>query len=360
MRILFDGYWWMNGPAANRSVQREIIRAWSRVFPEDELVVALRQDAAPDDLPPGTEAVRTRLWPHAAANIVELPRLARRARADAVIAHNFTPWSGPTATFVHDVMFAEHPEWFSRSERMYFAAMLPTARRARLVVTSSETEAHRIRRRLARSAPSVVAVGLGAPTSIVGAEPRRPDVAAGLDGFALTVGRLNARKNLSAVIDAAAASSRITPQTPLVVVGSSEHSGVAAELPPDIDALRMEGRVRFAGRLTDEELSWMYRNCAVNISLSRDEGFGLTPIEAVASGAPLLVSDIPVHRETVGDVARFVPLDVPPTEVAAMIDLTWGSRTDPVLRNDVLNRCEWGAVARRYREAVESLTPATR
>lgn len=352
MKLLFDGYWWDRGPAANRSVQRELIAAWSTEFPDDEIIIALRRGAAGAGLPDRATRAETRLWPHAASNVIELARIARRQHVDAIIAHNYTPWSGPSATFIHDVMFAEHPEWFSRSERIYFSAMLPTARRAGLVVTSSQTEADRIERHLPRSHAPVVAVALGAPPAIVDARPRRPEVAAGLESFAVTVGRLNVRKNLIAVIEAAAASVHITSASPLIVVGSSEHSGVGADLPAEIDRLRADGRVLFSGRLDDDELAWLYRNCAVSISLSRDEGFGLTPIEAVACGAPLVVSDIPVHRENVGAVAHLVPLDAATSVAAAAIDLAWGSPSEGSLRHDVLIRCDWGAVVRRYRDAV--------
>ncbi|HWV50853.1 MAG TPA: glycosyltransferase family 1 protein [Microbacterium sp.] len=352
MKLLFDGYWWDRGPAANRSVQRELILAWAAEFPDDEIIVALRRGAAGAGLPDRATHAETRLWPHALSNFVELGRIARRHEVDAIIPHNYTPWSGASATFVHDVMFVEHPEWFSTSERAYFSAMLPTARRAGLVVTSSQTEADRIDRHLRGEHEPAVAVALGAPPAIVDARPRRPEIATGLESFALTVGRLNVRKNLLAVIEASGASEHITPTSPLVVVGSSEHSGVGADLPAEIDRLRADGRVLFAGRLDDDELAWLYRNCAVSISLSRDEGFGLTPIEAVACGAPLVVSDIPVHRENVGAVAHFVPLDAPASAAAAAIDLAWGSPSEAALRHDVIIRCDWGAVVHRYRDAV--------
>ncbi|MEE3703896.1 hypothetical protein V2H43_10825, partial [Pasteurella multocida] len=158
MRILFDGYWWHTGPGANRTVQREMIRAWAARFPEDDLTVALRRGAPADDLPEGVRVARTRLWPHAASNRWELPRLAAAARADATVSHNYAPASGPSLVFVHDVMFEEHPEWFSRAERLYFRPMLPWARRATAVATSTRTEAARILR-LAPSLPQPIVTG---------------------------------------------------------------------------------------------------------------------------------------------------------------------------------------------------------
>ncbi len=346
MRVLFDGYWWASGPAANRTVQRELVLAWRRAFPEDALTIALRRGADAADVPPGVRVVRTRLWPHALSNLVEL-----RARgADAVVAHNFAPLAGRGVLFVHDAMFVDHPEWFSAKERGYFSAMLPSARRARVVATSTATEAARIERIAPHLAP-VAAIGLGPTPAIVDAEPRMPEIVADVTAFALTVGRLNVRKNLAAVIAAAGSSARIGTASPLVVVGSSAHSGVTGDLERALAALPDRRAVRIAGRLSDAELAWLYRHTALVVSLSRDEGFGLTPLEALALDAPLLVSDIPVHRETMGRAAHFVSPDAPATELGRAIDDAWGERAPSHERRVALERWQWDAVARRLRES---------
>ena len=219
MRILMDGYWWHDGPQAARTVQRELVLAWARAFPEDEVVVALRRDAETDDLPAGAEVVRTRLWPHAASNRWELPLLAAGAGTELAVCHNYTPAAGPSLLFLHDVMFEEHPEWFSLAERLYFSAMLPWARRAALVATSTRTEADRIARH-APSLPQSIVTGLGVPPSL-DAEPRRPSRVPAGSEFAVTVGRLNVRKNLETAMLAAVHSARISPEHPLYVVGGT-------------------------------------------------------------------------------------------------------------------------------------------
>jgi glycosyltransferase involved in cell wall biosynthesis len=57
------------------------------------------------------------------------------------------------------------------------------------------------------------------------------------------------------------------------------------------------------GRLSDEELSEHLRHAAVVLQPSSDEGFGLQPLEALASGAPLVVSRADAVLEVVGDCA---------------------------------------------------------
>lgn len=353
MRILFDGYWWHKGPFANRSVQRDLILTWREEHPEDDLIVAVRKkdSGGPPMTAEGLAAVHTRAWPQALSNIAELGLLARRAHADVVLAHNYTPLGCRAATFIHDAMFVEHPEWFSRKERVYFWPMVPSARAAAVVLTSTQTEANRIQR---SSGGKLVAeaIGLAVPRSLASAVPSRPAEAPEPGSFAVVVGRLNVRKNLEAVVRAAGSSAQITPSTPLLVVGATAYSGRVTTLADDLKPLVESGAVRFLGRTSDEELAWLYANAALSISLSLDEGFGLPAIEAACFGSPLLASDIEVFRETVGDYAHFVDPLAPPAEVAAAIDLAWASDRDQAALDEIKSRYNWPAVVARLRESI--------
>ena len=61
------------------------------------------------------------------------------------------------------------------------------------------------------------------------------------------------------------------------------------------------------GFVSDEALACLYRGAAAVVSPSLAEGFGLPAVEAAACGAPVVLSDIPAHRETLGDAALFFP-----------------------------------------------------
>jgi glycosyltransferase involved in cell wall biosynthesis len=75
--------------------------------------------------------------------------------------------------------------------------------------------------------------------------------------------------------------------------------------------LHIRDLVRFTGYLPDEELRLMYYLADLLIHPSLSEGFGLTPLEAMACGTPVIASRIPPHREVCGDAALLVePLDV--------------------------------------------------
>lgn len=352
MRILFDGYWWYRGPGANRSVQRDLITTWLELYPDDEVTVAVRQQGGGE--PPRAATVTTRGWPHALSNLVELPRLAARVGADVMFCHNYTPLWGTSMTLIHDVLFVDHPEWFSRKERLYFAPMLASARRAAAVCASTGVEAGRI----ARCAPAlgeIPVIGLAVPQELSKATAIAPEDAPAPGAFAVCVGRLNVRKNLAAVIRGAVASTAISPTQPLLIIGSAEYSGVDAEIPDEFASAVASGSIRFLGRISDEELAWLYRHAALAICLSLGEGFGLPAIEAVRFGTPALVSDIPVFHETVGGYAHFVDPLAAPDVVGQAIDDAWARPVDTESMAAISDRYAWPTVTARLRAAISGV-----
>ncbi len=354
MRILFDGGWWAEGPVSNRQVQRELILAWERRYPGDELVVAVprrARDAARAELPSRVEVQTTHLWPHGLGAILELPFIARRARADLVVAHNFTPLFGRSAVFVHDVLFVTNPEWFTRAERLYLWLVTATLPRADVVATSSRAEARRIEA-TGRAALPVVPIGLALGPGLATAEPEPVAGLGDVDGFVLVVGRLNIRKNLDTVLRAAMRTDVVSPRFPAVVVGEPE--GRSAELPAEVDEAVRSGAVRFLGFVSDDQLAWLYRRASVFTFASLDEGFGLPMLEALHFGTPVVASDIPVFREVLRDRATYVPpLDA--EAIAAAIDAAVaGPRPAPVAPHDLgygwdqsVERLRAGVTARR-------------
>lgn len=348
MRVLFDAFWWADGPMSNRTVQRELIRTWVDIFPGDEVILAIRSGAPVADLPPNARVVRTHLWPHALANRWELARLQKAETADIAVVHNYTPRRGRSAVFIHDVMFVDHPEWFSAAERVYFRPMLPWTRSAAVVATSTRTEAERIAR-LGPGGRVPAAIGLGVPPSLTGARPRRPQIPADVEQFALTVGRLNVRKNLDRILAAVASSTRLDARHPLIVVGTTAHSGVGTTLSHQVLESIDQGRIILLGGASDDELAWLYENTAVCVTLSRDEGFGLPAIEAARFNAPLVASDIHVFRETVGGYARFVDPDATLETIASAIDETFGT---PVDGSAIQSLWTWERSVRALRAAI--------
>jgi glycosyltransferase involved in cell wall biosynthesis len=139
----------------------------------------------------------------------------------------------------------------------------------------------------------------------------------------LTVSRLRRHKNQALVLHAAAALGRAV-QVRLIGRGPEE-----AAL--EVLARQLGVRCRVETTADDSAVTRAYREASVAVCPSRFEGFGLTPIEAVASGVPVVASDIPPHREFVGSAARLFPPDDPAALAAAIGAALDAPPADPAL-----------------------------
>lgn len=325
MKVVFDAYWWVHGPAAVRRVLREIVLTWNRLHPEDELTLVVRKKHRADvDAPAGVRIVESGIYPQGFLARYATARVAKATGADAIFVHNFAAKSSAvSAVYLHDVLFETNPEWFTRPERAYFSLMTRWAPSADVVFSSTRAEGDRIARHT--RAKHVLPIGLGLSRELMDSDDIQavPDLVAG--EFLLTVGRLNARKNLAGAIAGALASGRLRPDFPLVVAGGAD--GRAGDMGADVQAAIADGRIRLLGHVSDAQLRWLYRESAAFVYVSLGEGYGMPPVEAVGFGATPIVSDLPVFRETLGEVATYVdPMD--PAAIGAAIRTALDTSSD--------------------------------
>lgn len=156
----------------------------------------------------------------------------------------------------------------------------------------------------------------------------------------LSVGRLEKVKDPIALLHAFAKVA--DPDARLVVVGTGalEPSARATA-----EALGLERRVELAGLIPREEVFARCARADVLVSTSRGEGLPVAAIEAMAAGCPVILSDIPPHRELAGGAAH-IPL-VPPGDVegfARAIDRF--GRMPPEERREIGRRCKEHVTAR--------------
>jgi alpha-1,3-rhamnosyl/mannosyltransferase len=142
--------------------------------------------------------------------------------------------------------------------------------------------------------------------------------------FALHVGTIEPRKNVAVLLAAwrrmrLAGTAGMAPP-PLVLCGGWGWN--AEEIRTQIEEAAREGWVVHLGYVTAGELAALYAAAELVALPSFYEGFGLPAIEALAAGAPLVASDLPVLREVAGDAALYAPPDRP--------DL-WAERIDALL-----------------------------
>ncbi len=109
--------------------------------------------------------------------------------------------------------------------------------------------------------------------------------------------------------------------------------------------------------MPDAELADAFRRASAFAFLSEYEGFGLPPLEALASGIPPVLLDTPVAREVCGAAARYVPRGDIPAIAAALVDLLGNPAARAAVLSDapgVLARYSWPEAARRTMDALES------
>jgi glycosyltransferase involved in cell wall biosynthesis len=119
--------------------------------------------------------------------------------------------------------------------------------------------------------------------------------------YLLAVGNVKKHKNLPRLIDAFAGIRGQIPHN-LIVVGKREGFLNSEKLSPSISA-DLDGRVRFTGQVTDQELREYYRNATALIFPSLYEGFGFPLVEAMAEGCPIACSKVASLPEVAGDAA---------------------------------------------------------
>jgi glycosyltransferase involved in cell wall biosynthesis len=121
--------------------------------------------------------------------------------------------------------------------------------------------------------------------------------------------------------------------------------------------LSVDERVRFLGRVPHDQLSLEYQVADLYVSTSLAEASPLTPLEAMAAGTPIVLSDIPAHKETAPHALFYPPGDA--ERLAAIIT---SALSDPVGRSrmvamglDLAKTRSWNHVARAYRSEFDRL-----
>jgi glycosyltransferase involved in cell wall biosynthesis len=168
----------------------------------------------------------------------------------------------------------------------------------------------------------------------------------------LFVGSIFQRRHVDALIEAFA--SHVVPAVPdcrLEIVGETRgYPHVNLERVLTLQPLAVQRRISIRSYVDDETLAALYASATVFVFPSEYEGFGLTPLEALAAGVPSIVLDTPVASEIYGPAARYVSCDMPlarPLGEAITQMLTSTTARTDILRHagDVLARYRWEKTA---------------
>ena len=255
-------------------------------------------------------ASNDRLW-----TMLAFPRALRQDSVDVAHTQYTTPLQSPCpmVTTVHDISFRLYPEWFPRKHRLLLNLMVPASmRRAHAVITDSDSSRRDILRIYRLSQHKIVSIHLAAgpeylPTDKGEAQNLVRDRFGISEPFVLAVGVLQPRKNLPLLLEGFARFKRGCDLPHKLVItgkrgwGNDDLARLAARL-------NVNQYVHFTDYVADEDLPILYSAADILGYPSLYEGFGLPPLEAMACGCAVFVSDAPAMPEIAGDGALVLPV----------------------------------------------------
>lgn len=213
----------------------------------------------------------------------------------------------PTVVAMHDVSFAARPQWFRWREgvrRRWLAGL--SARRAAAVLTLTDWSREEIVDHLGVPAARVHVI-----PPAVDAHPslRRPappaQAVARPTPLVLYAGSIFNRRNVPSLVRGFAPVARALPEARLAIVGENR-THPPENLAALVEHLDLGARVALHDYVDEDTLAGLYARARVFVFLSEYEGFGLTPLEAMARGVPAVLLDTPVARESCAGAADYV------------------------------------------------------
>ncbi|HEY8446128.1 MAG TPA: glycosyltransferase family 1 protein [Thermomicrobiales bacterium] len=211
---------------------------------------------------------------------------------------------------IHDAIPYVYPETHARLTNLLFHQYIPrTLRFVDRIITDSECSKRDIERFFRTGDGMVTTIACGVDQRFRPQPQDRIDEVLGRYGveppYLLIVGALQARKNVETALEAFARLKATGMPHRLVVVGKQvwKTEGIFRRLTD----LGLEHVTQFTGYVDDEDLPAIYAGAACFLFPSLYEGFGLPPLEAMACGTPVVVSNASSLPEVVGDAGLLVP-----------------------------------------------------
>jgi glycosyltransferase involved in cell wall biosynthesis len=222
---------------------------------------------------------------------------------DADVVHSMHPLLMPSRRgarliTIYDLYFLDQPEATASEIRRDYAALARDhARRADGIVVISEYTKGLVTARFDLDPERVTVCYPGAPDWERRAEPSAA-------GPILFVGTIEPRKNVPGLLRAYAELLTRLPGAPDLVLAGLIPPG--ASLERELAGHSLAGRIRMKGYVTDETRRQLYREASMLVLPSFDEGFGITAVEAMTLGVPVVAARRGALPEVVGDAGLLV------------------------------------------------------
>ena len=289
-----------------------------------------------------------------------LPWLVHRHRIDALLVQRVAPWFCGRCKLVvtiHDITPLKYPAAYRGLNYTLVRLLTPSsAHRARLILTPTQVIADEVSQKFGISADRIVPFYNGVDTASFHPRPQAVP-----QPYIFISGAIEARKNLETVLRARALLGDTVPWR-LMIAGGTRDAAYKTGLEALSRELGIAHLVDWLGFVDEARLVELYQGAAAFITASRDEGFNIPPLEAIACGCPTLCSDIAVHRELFTNAVLFFPTEAPEALAAALrrVHAEAGVREQLASAGaDCVARLSWPAMAARVAAALTTLASSS-
>jgi glycosyltransferase involved in cell wall biosynthesis len=285
-----------------------------------------------------------------------LPWAVRRLQADVFHSPDFIPplrARGPFVITIHDLAFLIYPHFLTKEGARYYSQIDRALQRADGVIAVSESTKHDLIRMLGTSEDKISVIYEAADPMF-----RPMDRVAALsyvqalydlpDEFILFVGTIEPRKNIAGLLRAYRRlrdDYKLTPGLVLVGAPGWLYDDVYAQ----VKSLDLKPYCFFLGRVSGDDLLHFYNAARCLVLPAFYEGFGLPPLEAMACGTPVIVSNVSSLPEVVGDAALLID----PQHDEEITVALWRMFTDSALWDELQAKGLQRAAAFSWQRAAE-------
>ncbi|SDS99813.1 Glycosyltransferase involved in cell wall bisynthesis [Mucilaginibacter mallensis] len=329
VKLGIDAKWFFEGPPSGHMVVKNLV---------DEMIInnngrfeiflllnAKNKQQAQAYFPADVRLIFLFWMPNILSNLLLIPLMTRLYGIKIMLFQNFSsiwPQQLFKIVYIHDVLFLDHPQYYSRLEKLHFRQMKHLAGRANGIITISNTEKERMVKNQVGAADDIAVVYHGIHKSFKPLTHQPADRIQEVinkydlpEKYLLYVGRVNSRKNINNLIRALS----LLEDNDLKLLITGEQCHNSTDLEELIHTRHLADRVIFTGHVPENDLHLIYAIATVFCFPSYAEGFGLPPLEAMQCGVPVVVSNRTSVPEICGDAATYIDPD-DPADIAKKIN----------------------------------------
>jgi len=314
----------------------QLIEALARQDTDDEFVILQHFRSREPILERPNFVVRRLITPsHHRLEQLTLPIEVSARGLDVLHSPDFIPpfrANCRSVITIHDLVFMLYPHFLTKESARYYGQIDQAVRRADAIIAVSQATKTDVMRLLGVPEHKITVIYEAA--SPIYRPLDMPDIKDrvrarfGIPGdFILFVSTIEPRKNVPTLLRAFR-QLLDSYRAPVKLVLAGERGWLFEDVFTLVRELDLVNDCVFLGRVSSEELLWLYNAAQVLVAPSIYEGFGLTPLEAMACGTPVIVSNVSSLPEVVADAG----LKVDPTDVEELTVAIWRILSDCELR----------------------------